>query len=267
VNLVDKGGKCSSYPPAFFGTMWFDWSFDLNYMFFYESLMNSGYNSEEAQAMLSGYGDMCGGYYYELMEYYGYPYDYEYYLYYGGGSGNGGGGGEYASGGGGNSGNTVITITQERINSAINLTFKQACLNFLNNVITNLADNVPSLASIMNISNLRQGIQYATYINGTTSTDVLSNGQTVKQYLASKPDILAFVNQGSPNNVYINSSLTSYSNKDSVLIHESFHLAISFSGWEGGLGVTDAQLAVAAGITNSTNPSLDFQNKISNNCK
>jgi len=263
VNLVDIGGRCSSYVP-FFGVSIIDQlyaiqNFDWNYQMVLNSMMNSmmsgGINGEQAAATLGGYANTCIPYYYDNYE--------SWYVSSSGGGGN-------ASGGSGNSGKTVITISQDRINTAITLTTKTNCLKFLNDVIDNLTKNVPSLAPVITLTNLQQGIQYATYVNGTTSAVMVpGTNQTVAQYLESRQNTFATVITGIPNTVFINSPLTSYGNISSVLIHEAFHLAVtSPSGeWIGGLSVTDAQLAVAAGIKNSTNPSVDFQNKISDKCK
>ena len=90
VNLVDGGGKCSSFVPFYDAYGWMNGMFDWNYQFFYNSLMNSG-NSEAAMALAGNYMNMCGAYYEATNGGYGYP------------SGGGGGGGGSSSGGGGGS--------------------------------------------------------------------------------------------------------------------------------------------------------------------
>ena len=62
VNLVDIGGRCSSYVPFYDAYGWMGGMFDWNYQFFYNSLMNSG-NSEAAMALSGNFMNMCGAYY------------------------------------------------------------------------------------------------------------------------------------------------------------------------------------------------------------
>jgi len=63
VNLVDRGGRCSSNVPFYDAYGWMGGMFDWNYQMVLNSMMNSmmsgGINGEQAVSTLSGYENMC----------------------------------------------------------------------------------------------------------------------------------------------------------------------------------------------------------------
>ena len=212
VNLVDMGGKCSSYVPFYDAYGWMGGMFDWNYQFIYNSLMMGG-NSEAAMSLAGNYMNMCGAYY-EITNGGANPN-----LYYG--VGGGGYSVNQSGGGGGGAGRSqpqtgadsfqyAVTIAQGYMNELSSMkSFSDACNSFLQSIGVNPSQLIAS-GKHTTISNMvgNNGLYADLFKNNTSiysTAQSLYGSTTINDiYLQDNPTAMGALNG---NTIYLNADI------------------------------------------------------------
>jgi len=225
VNLVDRGGRCSSNVPFYDAYGWMGGMFDWNYQMVLNSMMNSmmsgGINGEQAVSTLSGYENMCVPIY-EAQ----YPIS---------------GGGSATSTGGSNSGSTTtsfstsINLAKSTVTnnlSAYNLYYtRPSCLNLFNTLGISVQDFLTKLSATnfvdASVSNTLFTSQ--TWASGESGYQGWANAQLYTWGLSSNLSVQDVFNQRQSlmalslpfgNNVFVrNTSVIT----PEILMHEVLH--------------------------------------------